>query len=142
MQSGVFGLSHIALKVADLDRAVAFYSSAFGARQYVRSASTAQMRGPGPTDVMAFELMPEGAGQPGGVIHFGMRLTSPERLDEVLERVIAAGATIIKRGDFGDNQPFAFVRDPDGYEIEIWHENTPHLTEQDSASPDAVGGQE
>lgn len=62
-----------------------------------------------------------------------MRLSSPERLDEVLERVIAAG---------GDNQPFAFVRDHDGYEIEIWHENTPHLTEQDSASPDAVGGQE
>jgi hypothetical protein len=34
--------------------------------------------------------------------------------------------TLKQRGDFGDNQPFVFVLDPDGYEIEIWHENTPH----------------
>lgn len=33
--------------------------------------------------------MPGGAGQPGGVIHFGFRLTSPERLNKVLERLIA-----------------------------------------------------
>jgi catechol 2,3-dioxygenase-like lactoylglutathione lyase family enzyme len=76
--------------------------------------------------VIAFELLPEGAGQVGGVMHFGMRLTGPERLDEVIDRVVSAGGTVLSRGDFGDNQPFAFVRDPDGYEIELWHENTPH----------------
>jgi catechol 2,3-dioxygenase len=127
MRPATFGISHIALKVADLDRAVAFYCSAFGTRQYFRSATSAQVLGPGPTDVLAFELMPEGAGQPGGVIHFGLRLTGPERLDEVLDRVLAAGGVLLQRGDFGDHQPFAFVRDPDGYEIELWHENTPHL---------------
>ena len=37
--------------------------------------------GPGPTDVIAFELLSEGAGQAGGVLHFGLRLTGPERLD-------------------------------------------------------------
>jgi hypothetical protein len=27
-----------------------------------------------------------------------------------------------------DVRPYAFIRDPDGYQIEIWHENTPlHL---------------
>jgi catechol 2,3-dioxygenase-like lactoylglutathione lyase family enzyme len=122
-----FGISHIALKVADLGRAVAFYSNAFGTREYFRSATSAQVLGPGPADVMAFELMPEGAGQSGGVIHFGLRLTGPERLDEVLDRVLASGGVLLRRGDFGDHQPFAFVRDPDGYEIELWHENTPHL---------------
>ena len=35
------------------------------------------------------------------------------------------GGTVVSRGDFGDNQPFAFIKDPDGYEIELWHENTP-----------------
>jgi len=121
-----FGLSHIALKVADLDRAVAFYEAAFGAKQYFRDARTAQVIGPGPADVIAFELMPEGAGQAGGVIHFGLRLTGPDRLDEVIDSVVAAGGTVLSHGDFGHNQPFAFIRDPDGYEIEIWHENTPH----------------
>lgn len=126
MNPPTYGLSHIALKVTSLDRAVAFYQAAFGVKQYFRSETTAQVLGPGPTDVMAFELMPEGAGKPGGLIHFGLRLTAPERLGEIIDRVTAAGGTVIQRGDFGHNQPFAFIRDPDGYEIEIWHENTPH----------------
>ena len=126
MKAPTFGLSHIALKVADLDRAVAFYAAVFGTKQYVRDSRSAQVLGPGPTDVIAFELMPEGAGRLGGVIHFGLRLTGPERLDELVAKVVAAGGTVVSRGDFGENQPFAFVRDPDGYEIELWHENTPH----------------
>jgi catechol 2,3-dioxygenase-like lactoylglutathione lyase family enzyme len=126
-----FGISHIAMKVRDLDRAVRFYEEAFGAKQYMRGARTAQVLGPGPTDVIAFELMPEGAGKPGGLIHFGLRLTSPAALDQVLERILAAGGTLKERGDFGENQPYAFVLDPEGYEIEIWHENTPqHVQDQ------------
>src|ERR1700744_2897471 len=113
MKSPTYGLSHIALKVADLDRAVSFYTTAFGTRQYFRNETSAQVLGPGPTDVIAFELAPEGAGQVGGVLHFGLRLSGPERLDEVVDRVIAAGGTVLQRGDFGNNQPFAFVRDPD-----------------------------
>lgn len=124
--SATFGLSHVAMKVADLDRAVRFYEAAFGCREYYRDAASAQVLGPGPTDVIAFELMPEGAGAGGGLIHFGLRLTGPERIDEAVARAVAAGATIASRGDFGDDQPYAFLRDPDGYEIELWHENTPH----------------
>jgi catechol 2,3-dioxygenase-like lactoylglutathione lyase family enzyme len=125
MTSATYGLSHLALKVANLDRAVAFYEAAFGTKQYFRNQTTAQVLGPGPADVIAFELLPEGAGQAGGVIHFGLRLTGPDRLDEIIDRVVAAGGTVLKRGDFGHNQPFAFVRDLDGYEIELWYEHTP-----------------
>ena len=121
-----FGISHIAMKVADLDRAVQFYERAFGVRQYFRNATTAQVLGPGPTDVIAFELDPDGAGKAGGLIHFGLRLTNPVALDGVVAKALAAGGTLKARGDFGDNQPYAFLFDPDGYEIEIWHEHTPH----------------
>ena len=121
-----FGLSHIAMKVADLDRAVRFYERAFGVRQYFRNATTAHVLGPGPTDVMAFELDPEGAAKAGGLIHFGLRLTGPDALDGVVAKMLAAGGRLKERGDFGDNQPYAFVFDPDGYEIEVWHVNTPH----------------
>lgn len=124
--TGTFGISHIAMKVSDLDRAVRFYEQAFGARQYFRDAHTAQVLGPGATDVIAFELDIEGAARSGGLIHFGLRLTHPDALDGLVERVIAAGGTLKERGDFGQNQPYAFVLDPEGYEIEIWHENTPH----------------
>jgi catechol 2,3-dioxygenase-like lactoylglutathione lyase family enzyme len=121
-----FGISHIAMKVSDLDRAVQFYENAFGAKQYFRGEHSAQVLGPGPTDVIAFELVPHEAGVAGGLIHFGLRLAAPSALDGLLERVLAAGGTLKERGDFGDNQPYAFVLDPEGYEIEIWYENTPH----------------
>lgn len=70
------GLSHIALSVRDPDRALAFYSSVFGVREYFRDRATIQALGPGPKDVLAFERRPAGAGVPGGIIHFGFRLTA------------------------------------------------------------------
>ena len=120
-----FGLSHIAMEVGDLDRAVAFYEVAFGARCYQRDSTSAQVLGPGPTDVIAFELG-ESPWQQHGLLHFGFRLTGPREIDTVVERALGAGGRLKARGDFGDDQPYAFILDPDGYEIEIWHENTPH----------------
>lgn len=116
------GLSHLALSVLDLDRSLAFYRSVFGVREYFRSDSTVQVVGPGQFDVLAFEKRPAGAGVPGGIIHFGFRLTRPEDIDSAVEAVKSAGGTVTSRGDFGPGLPYAFVCDPDGYEIEIWFE--------------------
>jgi catechol 2,3-dioxygenase-like lactoylglutathione lyase family enzyme len=116
------GLSRIALSVADLDRSVAFYVAVFGVRKYIRNESTVQVLGPGAYDVIAFEKRPEGAGVQGGIIHFGFRLTPPEDIEAAVAAMKRAGGTINSRGEFAPGLPFAFVRDPDGYEIEIWFE--------------------
>ena len=116
------GLSHVALAVADLERAVRFYSAVFGVREYFRDAKTVQVLGPGPHDVIAFEERPEAAGRAGGIIHFGFRLTRPEDIDAAVAAICAAGGSITSRGEFAPGLPFAFARDPDGYEIEIWFE--------------------
>jgi len=116
------GLSHVALAVLDPDRSLAFYQSVFGVREYFRNDSTVQVLGPGKFDVLAFEKRPTGAGAVGGIMHFGFRLTRPEDIDAALTAVTTAGGTIISRGEFGPGLPYAFVRDPDGYEIEIWFE--------------------
>lgn len=116
------GLSHVALSVLDPDRSLAFYRSVFGVREYFRSESTIQALGPGLFDVLAFEKRPADAGVPGGIIHFGFRLTQPEDIDAAVRAIESAGGTVTSRGEFAPGLPFAFVRDPDGYEIEIWFE--------------------
>jgi catechol 2,3-dioxygenase-like lactoylglutathione lyase family enzyme len=117
-----YGLSHVALAVVDPDRSLAFYRSVFGVQEYFRDATTIQVLGPGPKDVLAFERRPASAGSLGGIIHFGFRLVRPEDIDAAVAAVEAAGGTIISRGEFSPGFPYAFVRDPDGYEIEIWFE--------------------
>jgi catechol 2,3-dioxygenase-like lactoylglutathione lyase family enzyme len=116
------GLSHVALSVADLDRAVGFYRSVFGVKEYFRNETSVQVLGPGEFDVLAFEKRSAEAGAPGGIIHFGFRLTRPEDIDIAVAAVESAGGTVTSRGEFAPGLPFAFVRDPDGYEIEIWFE--------------------
>jgi len=116
------GLSHIALSVRDPDRSLAFYGSVFGVREYFRDASTVQVLGPGQYDVLAFEKRPADADATGGIIHFGFRLTRPEDIDAAIAAVENAGGSVTSRGEFGPGLPYAFVRDPDGYEIEIWFE--------------------
>jgi catechol 2,3-dioxygenase-like lactoylglutathione lyase family enzyme len=116
------GLSHVALSVNDPDRSLAFYRAVFGVREYFRNESTIQVLGPGPHDVLAFEKRPADAGVPGGIIHFGFRLTRPQDIDAAVAAVETAGGTVSSRGEFAPGLPYAFVRDPDGYEIEIWYE--------------------
>jgi len=116
------GLTHLALSVKDPDRSLRFYASVFGVREYFRDGNTIQVMGPGPHDVIAFERRPADAGVPGGIIHFGFRLTRPEDIGAAVDAVEKAGGTLSSRGEFGPGLPFAFVRDPDGYEIEIWYE--------------------
>ena len=116
-----FGLTHIALAVADPERSMKFYEAVFGMREYYRDADTIQAQGPG-KDVIAFERDPARAGRAGGIAHFGFRLKSPDDIDQAVQAVELAGGTITTRGEFAPGFPFAFAADPDGYAIEIWFE--------------------
>jgi catechol 2,3-dioxygenase-like lactoylglutathione lyase family enzyme len=116
------GLSHIALSVKDPDKSLRFYESVFGVREYYRDETSIQVLGPGPQDVIAFERKPDDAGVRGGIIHFGFRLVQPQDIDAAVAAVENAGGTLVSRGEFAPGLPYAYVTDPDGYEIEIWFE--------------------
>ncbi len=73
-------------------------------------------------DVIAFERDPTHAGSPGGIAHFGFRLTTPDDIDAAVREVEEARGKILRRGEFGPGSPYVFVQDPDGCEIEIWYE--------------------
>lgn len=116
------GLTHIALRVADPERSLTFYSAVFGVREYFRDDASIQVQGPGQYDVIAFEKADSGVGVPGGIIHFGFRLTSPDDIDAAVSHVVSADGRLLRRGEFAPGLPHSYVADPDGYEIEIWYE--------------------
>jgi catechol 2,3-dioxygenase-like lactoylglutathione lyase family enzyme len=116
------GLSHLNLAVADPERSLRFYEAVFGVREYYRDETTIQVQGPGPNDVLAFERNAADAGAVGGLSHFGFRLVDAADIDRAVEEVERAGGKLLRRGEFSPGYPFAYVADPDGYEIEIWYE--------------------
>ena len=121
------GLSHINLVVRDLDRAVRFYRDVFGVQEHLRDAESVQVLGPGPFDVISFERAEIHSGRRGGITHFGFRLADPNDMPDAISQVERAGGRLLRSGEFGPGLPYAFVSDPDGYEIEIWYEWTPPL---------------
>jgi catechol 2,3-dioxygenase-like lactoylglutathione lyase family enzyme len=108
--------------VRDPDRSLRFYADVFGVREYYRDDDQIQVLGPGPHDVLAFERAESAAGKTGGITHFGFRLTKPKDIDRAVAEVEQAGGQLLRRGEFAPGFPYAYVADPDGYEIEIWFE--------------------
>jgi catechol 2,3-dioxygenase-like lactoylglutathione lyase family enzyme len=131
----ILGLCHLSLAVADPQRSLDFYARAFGVREYFRDDGQIQVLGPGPHDVLAFVCDPGNAGKAGGIGHFGFRLAHPDDIDAVVAGALAAGGTLQRRGEFAPGLPFAYVADPDGYEIELWFE-PPAGTEASPPAPE------
>ena len=43
-------------------------------------------------------------------------------IDRAVAEVERSGGRLLRRGEFAKGLPYAYVADPDGYEIEIWFE--------------------
>jgi len=117
-----YGLTHLSLAVKDLERTLRFYKKVFGAKVYWREQVMAQVKTPGCHDVIAFEKRKTGLGKTGGINHFGFRLVDPKDIDKAVKDAVAAGGKLLRRGEFAPGVPYAYVADPDGYEVEIWYE--------------------
>ena len=105
------GLTHISLAVKDPDRSLKFYQQVFGVNEHYRDEDSIQVQGPGPHDVIAFERDTRAAGKPGGIIHFGFRLTCPKDIEKAVKEVKGAGGKILRRGEFAPGFPFVYVAD-------------------------------
>jgi catechol 2,3-dioxygenase-like lactoylglutathione lyase family enzyme len=117
------GLTHIHLIVRDLERAVTFYTRTFGLKEQFREGrSMVFLNTPGRDDMITLNEDPRAAGVAGvngGVDHFGFRLGAAADIDAAVREVEAAGGTLIQRGEHAPGVPFAYVRDPDGYVLEL-----------------------
>lgn len=118
-----FGLTHLALGVADVERAFAFYESVFGMVAVYRSNTFLQAQTPGARDVLVFEKAPpRDVGRSGGIAHFGFRLTDAADIAAVASAIETAGGSVVEQGEFCPGEPYVFARDRDGYMIEVWFE--------------------
>ena len=117
-----FGLTHLAIGVEDPRRAFEFYQRVFGMIAVYSEADFVQAQTPGARDVLVFERRSGPAGETGSIAHFGFRLTRPSDIGAAVTAVRDAGGTVLETGEFVPGEPYAFVRDLDGYTVEIWFE--------------------
>ena len=113
------GVYHIQIGVSDLDRSLAFYTGLLGMEELFRAGRTVFLRTPGAHELLALDPV-GGPVNPkaGGMDHFGFHVT-PEDLDAAVEEVRAAGVEVAETGNFAPGVPFAYIRDPDGYTVEL-----------------------
>jgi catechol 2,3-dioxygenase-like lactoylglutathione lyase family enzyme len=125
------GFNHVATLTTDLDRFAEWYGKVFEAEVTFRMEAEGDhprmfildMGGVGALNV--FEVPAESLigerrriGGRGAIDHFGLSVTSRVELEQVKDRLVAAGADIGEIQQLGDEWSL-FFRDVDGMELEV-----------------------
>ena len=125
------GFNHVATVTADLDRIVGFYRDVFDAHVVFEMAATddhprmtiLDLGGGGAlnvTEQLASTIVGDrtASGGRGPIDHYGIAVASGAALNEIRDRLVAAGADIGDVHKLGDIWSL-FFRDPDGMELEV-----------------------
>jgi len=118
------GIRHVHILVSDHDRSLAFYREVFGMEVGFRDGDILFLHSPNGEDDLALHLAVTDderarVGCHGGLEHFGITVKDRDRLGDAIDLVIEAGGSLVEKGDHAPGVPYAYVRDPDGYVIEI-----------------------
>lgn len=125
------GFNHVATLTPDLDRLVAFYTTAFEAEKSFEMAATDEhprmviLELGGGAALNVFEAEPDTIignrrvlGGRGPIDHFGLAVDSLATLEGMRARLVDAGAEIGEIQRLGGEWSL-FFRDPDGMELEL-----------------------
>lgn len=120
-------IGHVHLKVADLDRALAFYSSVLGFELQQRFGDQAAFISAGGyhhhIGLNTWESA--GGGPPArgttGLYHVAIRYPDRQTLADAVKRVLDAGVPLDGASDHGVSEAI-YLRDPDGNGIELYRD--------------------
>lgn len=120
------GIRHVHLLVADRERAIDFYRSAFNMEFLFEDGPVAFIGTPNGGDSLALHLASTDEerariGVQGGIEHFGIHLVdrSARAVDAAVQQVLSAGGRLVERGQHTSGSEYAYVTDLDGYVIEL-----------------------
>jgi catechol 2,3-dioxygenase len=120
-------IGHVHLKVADIDRAVAFYRDVLGFEEQQRLGDQASFLSAGGyhhhIGLNTWESKGGSPPPPGttGLYHVAIRYPSRAALANALKRLVEAGVPISGASDHGVSEAI-YLNDPDGNGIEIYRD--------------------
>ena len=118
-------IGHVHLKVADLDRALAFYSGVLGFTLTLRYGTQAAFLSAGGyhhhIGLNTWESEGGAAPAPGttGLFHVAIRYPTRQALADALRRLVDAGVPLDGAADHGVSEAL-YLRDPDGNGVELY----------------------
>lgn len=130
-------VGHVHLKVADLDRAVAFYRDVLGFEEMQRFGNKAAFLGAGGYHHhIGLNTWESAGGTPPPKGHTGLYHSAflyPDRksLGAVIARVLDAGYTLDGAADHGVSEA-VYLRDPDGNGVELYRDRAPEEWPRDA----------
>ena len=131
-------VGHVHLKVADLERAIAFYRDVLGFELTQRYGDQAAFLGAGGYHHhVGLNTWHSKGGRPPspertGLYHAAFLYPDRKSLAEVLKRVLAAGIELDGAADHGVSEAL-YLRDPDGNGVEIYRDRAPQDWPRDAS---------
>ncbi|MDZ4136737.1 MAG: VOC family protein [Paracoccaceae bacterium] len=131
-------IGHVHLKVADLERAIAFYSGVLGFEVTQRYGPQAAFLSAGGyhhhIGLNTWESRGATPPPPGhtGLYHTAILFPDRASLGAVLARIIAAGIPLDGAADHGVSEAI-YLRDPDGNGVELYRDRAPEVWPRDTA---------
>lgn len=123
-------IGHVHLKVADLERALAFYSGVLGFAVMQRiGGSAAFLSAGGYHHHIGLNTWESSGGKPPppgttGLYHIAIRYPDRGTLVDALRRLIEAGIDLEGAADHGVSEAL-YLRDPDGNGVELYRDRPP-----------------
>jgi catechol 2,3-dioxygenase len=118
------GIGHVHLKVADIDRALAFYCGVLGFELQAKGADAAFISAGGYHHHIGLNTWESAGGSPPppgttGLYHAAIRYPTRRALADALQRLGEAGISLSGASDHGVSEAL-YLKDPDGIGLELY----------------------